>query len=147
MVMSGKQDFDEILAALDPQPKGVYVFASVSDIPAGLKPFASIHEAEGTTVIAPYDDAKAAGLPLHEAYARITLGVHSPLDSVGLTAIVAQTMASRSIACNVLAGYHHDHIFVQADRQAEALQLLKELVTSAQGWLPSLSDLEDADFE
>lgn len=141
--MSRMSNFDEILAALDPQPEGVYVFASVAEVPAGLEPFATIREAEGITVIASLADAKQAGLPLDESYSRITLGVHSALNSVGLTATVAQTLASRSIPCNVLAGYHHDHLFVQADRSAEALELLRDLTENAKGWLPILSDLTD----
>lgn len=145
--MSGMSNFDEILAALDPQPEGVYVFASVSEVPAGMTPFALIRESEGLTVVASYDDAQAAGLPLDECYARITLGVHSALNSVGLTATVAQTMASRSIPCNVVAGYHHDHIFVQANRSAEALELLRDLAENAQGWLPILSDLTDSSVD
>lgn len=136
-------NFDEILAALDPQPEGVYVFASVAQVPAGLEPFAVIREAEGLTVVARYEEAVDAGLPTDEVYARITLGVHSALNSVGLTATIAQTLASRSISCNVVAGYHHDHIFVQADRSAEALGLLRDLAENAQGWLPILSDLTD----
>lgn len=141
--MSGMSNFDEILAALDPKPEGAYVFASVAHVPAGLEPFATIREDEGITVIVAYNDAKAAGLPLDEVQARITLGVHSALDSVGLTATVAQTLASRSIPCNVLAGYHHDHVFVPSDRSAEALGLLRDLSENAQGWLPILSDLSD----
>lgn len=136
-------NFDEILAALDPQPEGVYVFTSVTQVPAGLEPFAVIRETEGLTVVARYEDAVGSGLPADEVYARITLGVHSALNSVGLTATIAQTLASRSISCNVVAGYHHDHIFVQADRSAEALGLLRDLTQNAQGWLPILSDLTD----
>lgn len=141
--MSGIYNFDEILAALDPQPEGVYVFASVAEVPAGLEPFAMIREAEGITVIAEYDQAKSAGLPLDEVHSRITLGVNSALNAVGLTATIAQTMASRSISINVVAGYYHDHIFVPADRSAEALELLRDLTHNAQGWLPILSDLTD----
>lgn len=144
--MSVLSNFDEILAALDPQPEGVYVFTCVSEVPAGLTPFAQICEAEGTTIVCTYDQAREAGLSLEHSYARITLGVESALNSVGLTAAITQTIASRSIACNVIAGFHHDHIFVQADRQAEALELLKELSLNAQGWLPVLSDLRDDDM-
>ncbi|WP_175956398.1 ACT domain-containing protein [Schaalia sp. Marseille-Q2122] len=144
--MSALSDLDQVLASLDPTPEGVYVFASVDEVPAGLHPFAQIREAEGITVITTFEDAKEAGLPLDETYARITLGVHSALNAVGLTATVAQTMASRSISCNVIAGYHHDHLFVQADRQAEAVALLKELAESAQGWLPTAEDLLDDDI-
>lgn len=134
--MSGLTDLDHTLAALDATPHGTYVFATVPEVPDGLRAFAVIEEDEGTTVIADTDQAQAHDLPLDQTFARITLGVHTPLDSVGLTATIAQTLASRSIACNVVAGYHHDHLFVQADRASEAWALLDDLARQAKGWLP-----------
>lgn len=134
--MPGLSQLESVLASLDPSPHGLYVFASVQEVPEGVTPFAVIREDEGLTLIVPADEARAAGLPDDELFARITLGVHSALDSVGLTATVSQTLASSSISCNVVAGYHHDHLFVQADRQAEASALLEKLSHQAKGWLP-----------
>jgi len=113
------------------------VFASVPAVPAGISPFATIVEEEGTTVVVTEDQARDAGLPMDERFARITLGVHSSLDSIGLTAMISQTLASRSISCNVIAGYFHDHLFVQADRVSEATAALAELTRQAKGWLPA----------
>lgn len=134
--MPGISDLDQNLASLDATPNGLYVYASLPAVPEGLTPFATIREDEGVTVIVTEQEARDAGLPLDETYARITLGVHSALDSIGLTATVAQTLASRSISCNVVAGYYHDHLFVQADRATEAAELLDGLTRQAQGWLP-----------
>ncbi len=134
--MPGISDLDQNLASLDATPNGLYVYASLPAVPEGLTPFAVIREDEGVTVIVTEQEARDAGLPLDETYARITLGVHSALDSIGLTATVAQTLASRSISCNVVAGYYHDHLFVQADRATEAAELLDGLTRQAQGWLP-----------
>jgi hypothetical protein len=130
------KDLDRALASLDATQQGMYVFATVSEIPEGLAPFATIAEDEGTTVVVAEDQARDAGLPLDERFARITLGVHSALDSIGLTATIAQTLASRSISCNVIAGYFHDHLFVQAERVTEATEALAELTRQAKGWLP-----------
>ena len=77
--------------------------------------FAIIREDEGTTAIVP----DPAG-----DFARITLTVHSALDGVGLTAAVAGALAERGIACNVVAGFHHDHLFVPWQRREDALAAL-----------------------
>lgn len=135
--MSGLKDLDEALASLDATLQGTYVFACVTSVPENLTPFAVIREEEGTTVVVTEQEARDAGLPLDETFARITLGVHSSLDAIGLTATIAQTLASRSISCNVIAGYFHDHLFVQADRATEASALLDNLARQAKGWLPT----------
>ena len=134
--MSGMKDLDRALASLDATQQGIYVFASVPVVPEDVTPFAVIAEDEGSTIVVTEEQARHAGLPQDDKYARITLGVHSALDSIGLTAMIAQTLASRSIACNVIAGYYHDHLFVQADRVAEASAALAELTRQARGWLP-----------
>ena len=48
---------------------------------------------------------------------------------MGLTAVVARTLAAESISANVIAGYHHDHVFVPAERADDALELLAQLVS------------------
>ena len=65
-----------------------------------------------------------------QGWARITLGVQSSLAAVGLTARVATVLAERGIAANVIAGCHHDHVFVPWDRRDEALQALRGLSAS-----------------
>ncbi|MDT7624031.1 MAG: uncharacterized protein QOF99_4932, partial [Pseudonocardiales bacterium] len=44
-------------------------------------------------------------------------------------AAVSAQLATGGISCNVVAGYHHDHLFVPADRAADALALLTALAT------------------
>lgn len=84
--------------------------------------FAVIREDEGATAILP----DPAG-----DFARVTLMVHSALEGVGLTAAVAGALAERGIACNVVAGFHHDHLFVPWMRRDEALEALAALSKSA----------------
>ena len=84
--------------------------------------FAIIREDEGTTAILPDPSGD---------FARITLTVHSALDGVGLTAAVASAFAAEGIACNVVAGFHHDHLFVPWARAGEALDILQHLAAAA----------------
>jgi len=53
--------------------------------------------------------------------------VTSALDAVGLTAAVATTLTSDGIACNVVAGFHHDHLFVPVEKAANAISALTAL--------------------
>lgn len=84
--------------------------------------FALVREAEGITVISPALDTEKSS-----SFARITLQVHSDLVGVGLTAAVSSALAERGIACNVIAGFYHDHLFVPWDRREQAMQVLQAL--------------------
>jgi hypothetical protein len=53
--------------------------------------------------------------------------VHSSLEAVGLTAAVAAVLAAAGISANLVAAFHHDHVFVPADRAGEALDRLRRL--------------------
>ncbi|NQX94098.1 MAG: ACT domain-containing protein [Erythrobacter sp.] len=88
--------------------------------------FAMVREDEGMTLVirARRDDPG----PL---FAGITLQVHSALEGVGLTAAVASALAEANISCNVIAAYHHDHLFVPWERREEALAILKQLSLDA----------------
>lgn len=91
------------------------------------RPFALIREDEAATVVIEALDPEPGG-PL---FARITLQVHSDLEGVGLTAAVSAALADAGIACNVIAGYHHDHLFVPWDRRDEATAILQRLSDNA----------------
>ncbi|WP_301751625.1 ACT domain-containing protein [uncultured Erythrobacter sp.] len=84
--------------------------------------FALIREDEGLTAIVSGEGG---------AFACITLMVHSALDGVGLTAAIATALAAAGIACNVVAGFHHDHLFVPWERREEALAILSDISARA----------------
>ena len=86
-----------------------------------------VQEEEGWTVVVPRDEAVRRGFSHRFACRRITLAVHSDLEAVGLTAAVAAALAEAGIPANVVAGFHHDHVFVPADRADEALAVLENL--------------------
>lgn len=58
----------------------------------------------------------------------ITLKVHSSLEAVGLTAAFSNALAKHQISCNVVAGYYHDHIFVDSAMADTAINILQQLV-------------------
>ena len=57
----------------------------------------------------------------------ITLTVHSSLEAVGLTAAFSNALAGAGISCNVIAAYHHDHIFVPVHSTEKAMAALQSL--------------------
>jgi hypothetical protein len=98
---------------------------------AELAPAAAVVEDEGLTVVLERGRAEAAGLAFVGAFARITLEVHSSLAAVGLTAAAAGRLAEVGIAANVVAGFHHDHLFVPWGRRDEAMRALAALAREA----------------
>jgi hypothetical protein len=125
--VSGERDLATLLRGARPvlAHPGV-VLASVPDA-AGLPALATVVEDEGVTVVLRREDAERLGIPFDWVGAWITLRIHSALDAVGLTAAVSRTLADAGISCNVLAGLHHDHLLVPADRAKDALALLASL--------------------
>ncbi len=93
--------------------------------PAGVDAVVAVRESEGLTLVVAEADARSRGWTIAWRSAWITLRVHSDLGAVGLTAAVARALADAGIACNVVAGVHHDHLFVPADRGADALAALQ----------------------
>ncbi|MEJ2534905.1 MAG: ACT domain-containing protein [Gammaproteobacteria bacterium] len=93
--------------------------------------FAQLHEVEGVTLVVTAEDARSRGFEDTPAFRCITLGVHSALEEVGLTAAVSGVLARHGIAANILAGFHHDHVLVPAERGDEALELLRKLSDKA----------------
>lgn len=88
--------------------------------------FAFIREEEGVTLVVRAHEDNPGPL-----FAGITLQVHSDLEGVGLTAAVSTALAEAGIACNVIAGFHHDHLFVPWERRDEALNILQDLSQAA----------------
>jgi hypothetical protein len=93
----------------------------------GVDALATMREAEGLTVIVGEAQALARGWPVVFRSAWITLTVHSDLAAVGLTAAFARALGDAGISCNVIAGAHHDHLFVPVDRADDAMAALHAL--------------------
>jgi len=123
-------DLAKMLATLQVDLReGEYVFVSAPGLDALPRELAqaTIVEAEGPTWVLRREHADAHGLAYDFVAAWLSLRVRSALQAVGLTAAVAQALAARGIACNVLAGYHHDHLLVPAARREDAIAALLAL--------------------
>lgn len=130
--MTGETDLGKMLASLQPTLReGEYVFCTMGNGRYGdhseLEPIASFLEAEGLTLVIPKPRADAHGIAYDSVFCCITLSVHSSLEAVGLTAVVATKLAEHHISANVIAAYYHDHVFVQTHHADAALAALEEL--------------------
>lgn len=128
--MPGKTNLEEILKTLQPQLNvGEYVFCTVPPSQTIVMDdvVMQFREAEGTTLILRKETADRIGLSYSFIAAWITLTVHSSLEAVGLTAAFSSALAAEGISCNVVAGYHHDHLFVNWKDAGRAMAVLSKL--------------------
>ncbi|GAB3480325.1 ACT domain-containing protein [Marinomonas epiphytica] len=128
--MSAITNLDTLLKSMSPELiEGNYVFCttqgSLNDY-LDFTPIATFQEKEGLTLVLKEEAAIRALLPYDAVFSLITLSVHSSLEAVGLTAAFATKLGSYGISANVIAGYYHDHIFVQKDKAEAAMNALKE---------------------
>ncbi|WP_038516612.1 ACT domain-containing protein [Streptomyces noursei] len=133
--MAGETDLQKLLGGMRPRLNpGRYVFATVAGgVPPGLAPVVTVAEPEGLTLVLRQEDADAAGLAYAYVAGWITLRVHSALEAVGLTAAVATALADVGLSCNVVAGFHHDHLFVPYESAGRAVAVLEDLAGRSAG--------------
>lgn len=130
--MGGGTELQMLLRNLEPVRRpGIFVFSSLPGhrIPTGVEAAAAIEEDEGLTLVLEKWEAERCGINGIFPCAWITLKVHSDLAAVGLTAAVSAALAREGIACNVIAGYHHDHLLVPAEDADRALEILRALAS------------------
>jgi len=112
---------------------GEYVWLALSDnelekIPRNATLFefkeklsARQNEEEGTTIVLKKERAEKHGFTKFDyVSAWISLEVQSSLEAVGLTAVFAKALADAGVSANVVAGYFHDHIFVDVKDREKA---------------------------
>ena len=123
----GITNLQELIKNMEPVlNEGEYVFASVSNIETIPRTITicEVKEQEGVTVVVTKENAEKLGLPINFVAAWITLNIHSSLEAVGLTAAFATALGKHNISCNVIAGYYHDHIFVDVKDKEKAMKVL-----------------------
>lgn len=128
--MPGERNLNSLLSNLKPKLNGnkwAFVTIKEPDINLYHHAVATIKETEGVTLVVSTSIAEKLQLEYQYAAAWITLEVHSALEAVGLTAIVASALADHGISCNVIAGYYHDHLFVAYNEASQAMRVLREI--------------------
>jgi predicted N-acetyltransferase YhbS len=137
--MTGEKDLRTLLATMHPVLRdGEFVYVlwpHGKPLAGGIA--AAVREAEGLTVVLPRAEADRLGLAYDFVGAWITLEVHSSLEAVGLTAAVGAALTDAKISCNVLAGFHHDHLLVPVAERDRALEVLHELSAESGGQRPA----------
>lgn len=132
--MAGETSLAVLLRSLSPHlNSGDYVFCCLSDSAqlGNAEVITSIREPEGLSVVLSRHEADRLGLAYDYVAAWITLTVHSALSAVGLTAAFANALANEGISCNVVAGFHHDHLFVASEDAAHAMATLQQLARAS----------------
>ena len=122
--MPGLTDLHEILGSLRPSVRPGQFVVVTSPQPPVLDVHASIVEDEGVTLVLTKSAADAASLSYDGVFGWITLQIHTSLNAVGVTSVVAQALARVGLSCNVLAGFYHDHLLVPLDDVDAAVEVL-----------------------
>jgi uncharacterized protein len=128
--MAAEKDLQTLLKTLQPKHNtGDYVFCAVKDVTAInlAEVILFFKEEEGYTFIITKELADTLQLPYTFTAAWITLKVHSSLEAVGLTAAFATALSKENISCNVVAAFHHDHIFVAKNDATKTMEILNKL--------------------
>lgn len=106
---------------------GAFVFVTGAEEAKMPRAIAMFREAEGLSLVLPAAEAPGA-VPRMRL---ITLQVNSALEGVGLTAAVSSALADSGIPANVVAAFHHDHVFVPEGMAEKAVAALRALATGA----------------
>ena len=127
--MTGETNLDMLLKTMNPRHHaGEYVFCSLPDLTkVDIKDIILLFkEQEGYTIIITKQLADQLNLDYSFIAAWITLTVHSSLAAVGLTAAFSKALTEGNISCNVVAGFYHDHLFVDSKDAAKAMKILTQ---------------------
>lgn len=133
--MAGETDLGRMLATMRIDRRDEpYTFVTLDrsvSLSDGVS--AVLDEDEGVTAVVTIAEAERRGWPVGFRATWLTVSVHSALDSVGLTAALSRALAAQGIPCNVLAGYHHDHLLVPVERADDAVRALESLADVGAG--------------
>ena len=128
-VMSDSNIFS-LIKNMQPQlHEGAYVFCTVQQLSSEIiqNCIMIFKEEEAFTVILDKQYADKRAINYQYVAAWITLKVYSSLEATGFTTAFSRALSDERISCNVVAAYHHDHIFVAFKDGERAMKTLKNL--------------------
>jgi serine/threonine-protein kinase len=122
------RDLETILAALDPRLNpGRYAVVSVSQPVEGARPFMTIVEPEGLTMLLTVEEAERLDLAFELPLAWITLGAVRAIGAMGLVPTVTTALAQARIPSVAGVGRWHTHLFVPEVDADRAMKVLSRL--------------------
>ena len=128
--MTGEQNLQKLLEEMTPELNmGYFVFITSSEVDLVNRrdTICEFKEKEGITFVITKDKADELGLEYNFVASWITLKIHSSLQAVGLTAIISTAFAKAQISCNIIAGFYHDHLFIDHKDAIVAIELLERI--------------------
>jgi len=127
--MAEEKNLKMLLKTMNPRlNEGEYVYCTVQKIPqVDMDQILFVFkEQEGFTLVLNKKVADELYLNYSFVASWITLTVHSSLKAIGLTAAFSKALTANNISCNVVAGYYHDHLFVEIKDAQKAMVTLKK---------------------
>lgn len=133
--MTAELELEKLLTEMSPELReGEYVFSSISreDLDdLRVDPIGWFREAEGISLILDRAAAQRLGLKQSSTFRMISLNVDSSLDAVGFLAAVTEKLAAAGVSVNAVSAFHHDHLFIPAEKADLAMSLLNDLAADA----------------
>ena len=135
----GELSLPKLLSTLElSMHPSIFVFLTFppsTNPPSSLFQQMMFREAEGLTVISTLDSAEEHGLSYTFPSRMITCKVHSSLEAVGFIAEIARVLAEHDLGVNPVSGFYHDHLFILAGSEQDAIVALKAMALRAKSQL------------
>tara|TARA_B100000767_G_scaffold275327_1_gene311740 strand:- start:2436 stop:2783 length:348 start_codon:yes stop_codon:yes gene_type:complete len=81
-------------------------------------------EIEGNTYVVSEKIALSKKIYFKETWALISVETTTALNDVGITNHISSILVKHKIPCNMIAAFHHDHLFIPYNLASDALRIL-----------------------